>query len=69
MRIEIINGVRVEYPDSGKWLHDGAPDWQRIFKDDYVMLGKEAEPWAECTNEEKEEWEREHPQPEPPENE
>ena len=65
MRIEIINGVRVEYPDSGKWLHDGATDWQRIFKDDYVMLGKDAEPWAECTNEEKEEWEREHPQPEP----
>ena len=64
MRIEIINEIRVEYPDSGKWLHDSAPDYTRIFKDDYVMLGKEAEPWAECTNEEQEKWEQEHPQPE-----
>ena len=60
MRIEIINGVRVEYPDSGKWLHDGAPDYTRIFKDDYVILGKEAKPWAECTNAEKEAWEAGH---------
>lgn len=31
-----------------------------------VYLGATAEPWNECTNEEKEEWEREH-QPELPE--
>lgn len=68
MRIEIINGQRVEYADANNWLHDGAPDWQRIFSK-LVYLGKDAEPWEECTNEEKEQWEREHPQPEPPENE
>lgn len=58
MRIEIINGVRVEYPDSGKWLHDGAPNYTRIFKDDYVILGKDAEPWAECSQAEREEYEK-----------
>lgn len=48
------------------WLHDSAPDYTRIFSK-LVYLGKEAEPWVECTNAEKEEWEREHPQPEPQE--
>ena len=32
-----------------------------------VILGKHEPAWPECTNEEKEEWEREHPAPEPPE--
>lgn len=32
-----------------------------------VYLGKEDHPWAECTTEEKEQWEREHPKPEPTE--
>lgn len=67
MRIEIINGIRVEYPDEGMWLHDNAPDYTRNFKNDFVMLGKDAEPWAECTDSEREEFERTHPQPEPPE--
>lgn len=66
MRIEIINGQRVEYADEGFWLHNGAPDWERIFTD-CVYLGKDAKPWAECTTAEKEAWEAEHPQPEPPE--
>jgi len=48
------------------WLHNRAQDWQRIFSK-LVYLGKDAEPWAECTNEEKEAWEAEHPQPELPE--
>ena len=66
MRIEIINGQRVEFADEGKLLHDGAKDYTRYFTD-AVYLGKDAEPWAECTTAEKEEWEREHPQPEPQE--
>ena len=64
MKIEIVNGQRVETPDEDLWLHDGEPDWRRYFTK-LVYLGKDAEPWAECTNEEKERWEREHPQPEP----
>ena len=64
MRIEMINGIRVQYPDSGKWLYDGAPDYNRIFKNDYVILGKDVEPWLECINEEKEEFEKTHPAPE-----
>lgn len=49
-----------------EWLHNGAPDYTRIFTD-YIIRPESAPEWAECTNEEKEEWEREHPQPEPPE--
>lgn len=66
MRIEIINGQRVEYPNWENWLHNGAKDYTRVFSKE-VYLGKGAEPWSECTNEEKEAWEAEHPQPEPPE--
>lgn len=63
------NDLRPQVPTPpNEWLHDGAPDWTRYFTT-IVYLGKDAEPWAECTNEEKEEWEREHPAPEPPENE
>ena len=50
-------------PDN--WLHDGAQDWKRVFSK-LIYLGKDAEPWAECTNEEKEEFERIHPAPEQP---
>ena len=56
--------TRTQYPTPpNEWLHDGAPDYTRIFTD-YVILGKEAEPWFECTTAEKEQWEAEHPQPE-----
>lgn len=58
-----------QYPTPpNEWLHDGAPDYTRIFTD-YIIRPESAPEWAECTNEEKEEWEREHPAPEPPENE
>ena len=60
-----MNEIRKQEPSKqDNWLHDSAPDYTRIFSK-LVYLGKDAEPWAECTNEEKEEWEREHPQPEP----
>ena len=50
------------------WLYEDRGENGRYFTT-IVYLGKDAEPWAECTNEEKEEWEREHTQPEPePEN-
>lgn len=64
MRIEIINGQRVEYADEGKWLHDGAPDYTRYFTD-IVYLGKDVEPWDECTDSEKISWEGSHPVPDP----
>ena len=49
-------------PDN--WLHNNAQDDTRIFSK-LVYLGKDAEPWAECTNEEKEAWEALNPPPEP----
>lgn len=59
-----MEGIRPQYPTPpNEWLHDSKPDWTRYFTN-IVYLGKEAEPWAECTTEEKEAWEREHPQPE-----
>lgn len=71
MRIEIDKyGNRNEYADEGKWLYQDQDENIRTFTT-IVLLGKDAEPWAECTNEEKEQWEEEHrpPQPEPePEN-
>ena len=39
------------------WLYHDEPDGNRIFKKE-VYLGKNAEPWPECTNEEKEQWQR-----------
>ena len=61
------NDLRPQTPSVPEnWLHDEAPDWQRVFAK-LVYLGKEAEPWAECTNEEKEQWKHDHPQPEPEE--
>lgn len=47
-------------PDN--WLHNNAQDWQRIFSK-LVYLGKDAEPWQECTDAEKEQWEADHPEP------
>lgn len=62
-----MNDLRPQTPSQpDNWLHDSKPDYTRYFTK-LVYLGKDAEPWAECTNEEKEKWEREHPQPEPPE--
>lgn len=51
-----------------EWLHDRAPDYTRMFRD-YIIRPDSVPAWAECTTEEKEQWEREHPLPEPPENE
>ena len=65
MRIEIDKyGNRNEYSDEGKWLFQDRSENDRYFTD-VVLLGKEEKPWPECTQAEREEWEREHPQPEP----
>lgn len=59
--------IRKQEPSSpDNWLHDGVNSWQRLFRK-LVYLGKDAEPWAECTTAEKISWEKSHPQPEPPE--
>lgn len=50
--------IRPQTPSNpDNWLHDGAQDWQRVFSK-LVYLGKDAEPWEECTDEEKEEYEK-----------
>ena len=66
MRIEIDKyGNRNEYADEGKWLYKDQGEDNRYFTK-VVYLGKEEEPWPECTDEEKHEWEDEHrPEPEP----
>ena len=69
MDISIVMAeIRKQEPSNpDNWLHNGADDWQRIFSK-LVYLGKDAPLWSECTTAEKEQWEAEHPQPEPDEN-
>lgn len=56
--------IRPQKPSNpDNWLHNEAEDYTRIFSK-LVYLGKDAPLWAECTNEEKEQWEQEHPAPE-----
>lgn len=49
-----------------EWLYKDIDENDRLFVK-VVTLPDGVALWAECTNEEKKEWEREHPQPEPPE--
>ena len=57
-----------QYPTPpNEWLHNGAPDYTRIFTD-YIIKPESTPAWAECTNYEREEFERTHPAPELPEN-
>lgn len=58
--------LRIQRPTEGyDWLYQDRGENDRYFTKK-VILGKHEPEWAECTNEEKEEWEREHPAPEPP---
>lgn len=60
-----MNEIRKQEPSNpDNWLHDGAQDYTRIFSK-LVYLGKDAEPWAECTEAERLAWIEQHPQPEP----
>lgn len=55
--------VRKQTPDNANnWLYFGE-GFGRVFKKE-VYLPDTAPAWAECTNEEKEQWEQEHPAPE-----
>lgn len=45
-----------------EWLHNGAEDYTRIFAD-YILIDDSLPAWAECTTEEKEQWETDHPKP------
>ena len=49
-----------------EWLYKDEGEDNRLFAKE-VTLPDSASFWAECTTAEKEEWEREHPQPEPQE--
>lgn len=60
----VFLGIASFLTPPNEWLHDGEQDYTRIFTD-YIIRPDTAPAWAECTNEEKEEWEAEHPQPEP----
>lgn len=62
--------LRIQRPSvEGNWLYQDRGENDRYFTT-IVYLGKHEPEWAECTNEEKEQWEEEHkPKPEPePEN-
>ena len=60
--------LRIQRPTPpNEWLYEDRGENERYFTT-IVYLGAHAEPWAECTNEEKEEWEREHQPEVEPEN-
>ncbi len=60
-----MNGKRQIPTSHDNWLFQDFSENERVFSKE-VFLADNAEEWAECTNEEKEEWERQH-QPEQPE--
>ena len=49
------------------WLHDWMEDYTRVFTD-YIIRPESGEPWQECTDEERKEFERLNPKPEELEN-
>lgn len=58
--------MKTQTAQDGNWLYQDQSENYRYFTKE-IYLPDDAEPWAECTNEEKEQWEEEHrpPQPEP----
>jgi len=55
-----------QYPTPpNEWLYKDENE-NRLFSD-YVIRPTDSEPWNECTNADKEEWEKSHPQPQPEE--
>lgn len=61
-----MNGFVVQRPTPpNEWLYKDEGE-NRMFRD-YIMRPESVPAWGECTNEEKEQWEREHPEPEPAE--
>lgn len=57
MRIEKDeNGLDNQYSDEGKWLYQDQSENYRYFTN-VVLLGNGEEPWPECTEQERQEWE------------
>lgn len=62
---EITLTKRVQTPTPpNEWCYQDQGENFRYFTK-RVLLGKNAEPWPECTDDEKVQWERQHPQPQP----
>jgi hypothetical protein len=56
--------IRKQTPTApNEWLYEEVEGKSNFVKS--VYLGKHAEPWAECTNEEKVQWEKAHKLEEP----
>lgn len=61
----MANASRKQTPsDPNNWLYRDMSEDDRIFSK-LVYLGINDTEWPECTNEEKEQWEHDHPIPEP----
>lgn len=60
-----MNGRKQVPSNLDNWLYQDWDENTRVFSK-LVYLADNAEPWAECSNEEKEKWEEEH-KPEEPE--
>lgn len=61
--------AKKQHASDGHWLYQDINENERVFCD-YVILPETAQYWPECTNDEKEQWEREHaPIEQEPENE
>lgn len=59
--------LRIQTPSvDGNWLYQDRGENDRYFTKK-VILGKHEPEWAECTNEEKEQWEHDHQQDNQPE--
>lgn len=51
--------IRTQTASDGNWLYQEQTDGSRIFTKS-ACLGAKAEPWPECTDEEKAAWEEAH---------
>ena len=62
---EITLTKRVQTPTPpNEWCYQDQGENYRYFTK-RVLLGKDAEPWPECTAADRDQWEQSHPQPEP----
>lgn len=58
-----MGSIKLQKPNNpNNWLHNREKDHTRLFRK-LVYLGITAQEWEECTTEEKEQWEAEHPEP------
>nr|DAQ26900.1 MAG TPA: hypothetical protein [Caudoviricetes sp.] len=58
--------LRKQIAADGQWLYEDQPQDNRVFAKE-VYLGATTEPWAECTDAERTEWEEAHKPIDPPE--